>query len=159
MKQIKKLYEIDGQKYVMEFSWKDQPEDYIRDDLAPDHPMRIASEREALADRAKMALGEPYDHENPTWIDVKCVEVQHYGDDEVWFHREGESCTGAKQYSTQDFAKAESLFDVSVKWDQCAHWRMGYIHTCGDHLTLLDAMNTAYNEAKKIMQEAGSWDE
>lgn len=165
MKRIRRAYEIHGWTFVMEFSWKDKPEDWIRYDLGQTEPH-------------KTDLNE--DGSRITWIDVRCCHgVRQDGsrlkDDGTWepldsniitFERSGGSNSSD---TTENFDEAQRLFGVSVKWDQCAHWYFGdeekerhgsgYWHTCGDLVYEIDAMRTAYEEAKKFMVENGTWDD
>lgn len=176
MKYITEIYDLEGALFVMEFSWKNTPQDWERTDLPDGHPMKTMFDH------------SDEDGSSPTWINVKCAEAWRFTQYPNLASNEPIERSGIQFQSrwngyhaekrkpdhVEDFQEAELLFQVGVNWDHCAHWEFGpqqydenrkewsrgdgYIHTCGEDLKILDAMNTAYNRAKQIMVEAGSWD-
>jgi hypothetical protein len=141
MKTIREDHEIDGEWFAFELSWMDCRADTERPGVAGWHAYDPPSE--------------------PLFIDVKCAETMD-APPSVLFRAEDDEAE-----VTSDFAKAALLFKVAVKWDHCAHWEFapthtdrgdGYIHTCGDSPTLMRAMAKAYDLAKQIMIDRGTWD-
>lgn len=154
MKVLREVYEDEGYLFVLELSWESDGSRPTWIDVKCAEGHRRKGSR-LLTD-------------NVTWEsrpEVVLLRTRWDGHDGP---EQGEDYV-------EDFSEAQLLFRVVVKWDKCAHWEFGpqrydeedkpwgrgdgYIHTCSDDLRMLDAMNTAYNRAKKIMLDAGTWDE